>query len=584
MNNTRVNTLVSYITFGFIFVICGLLYVQIIRYPLYSEMSEGNRLRVTPLMAPRGTIFDRSGNVIAKDVLSFNASIVYSQVKDKPALARIIAEILSIPEEDVKGKIAKARSAPYTSACVAPDIGMEGAIRLEEITYDHPGLTVEFFTKRKYADAYAASQLLGFLGLINRPEFDRLKHYGYRINDLVGREGIENQYDTYLRGTNGGKQLEVDNMGREVSTLGYKEPIKGKDLYLTLDLRLQKFCYDIMKDKRGAVIVMDPNTGALLSLVNVPSYNLSLFQSPKRSLLVQKLLDDEATPMLNRAIAGAYPPGSVFKLVVATAALETKRFDINTTFTCTGSLKLGSKVFHCWKKDGHGEQNIVNAIRNSCNVFFYNTGLRIDVDAIADTARKFGIGSLTGIDIPGEAPGTLPSRKWKRARLGQDWFRGETVNYAIGQGYLLVTPIQIARMVSVFANKGSLVRPHIVEKIENVPINQYDNVKTYISSGTMDIVREGMRRCVNDEGSTGQKAKLKTMLVAGKTGTAQTSRGKNHGWFAGFAPFDNAQLVVVVFDEYGGRGGYYAAALAGQVFQKAADLGIIKVGNVQTKI
>ncbi len=571
----RVKTLVRILTAGFVFLLSGLIYIQVIRHDTYRVMSEENRLRVTPLMAPRGAIHDRKGRVMVRDVLSFNASVTYNQIKDLDALKKVLCAVLDIPEDEIDERIKESRERRYSPVLVAADIGTKGAIQLEEIGSEYPGLLLEVSTKREYLNGKNSANILGYLGLINRSEFKRLRHYGYRLNDFVGRDGIEKKYDNYLRGIHGGKQVEADHLGREMSTLGYKEPVPGRDLYLTIDLDLQKFCDGLLKGKRGAIVAMDPATGAILAMASAPAYDPEIFIDRKRSGEIKTLLEDEEYPLINRAISGKYPLGSVFKVVVATGALETKKASPETSAVCNGVFKLGRATFHCWKAKGHGEQKMIDAIKNSCNVYFYRLGLILGVDDIANSAQKFGFGKLTGVDLPGEAAGIVPTRKWKKNRFNERWYKGETVSYSIGQGYLLVTPLQVARMISVFANNGYLVTPHLVKTIGSVSIDEYEKKSTGISARSLDTVKQGMRKCVNDRRGTGMKAKLDDVVVSGKTGTAQTSRGKSHGWFAGFAPLDNTKLTIVVFDEYGGKGGYYAAETGGKVFKEAARLGII---------
>jgi penicillin-binding protein 2 len=571
----RLKIFVRMIIFAFAFLFLGLFYTQVVRHGNYKIMSEENRLRVIPLRSPRGTIYDRNSNVLAKDVLSFNASLVYSQIKDVDALKRMLTNVLEVSSGDVEEGIKRSRQRPYSPVTIAPDIGVEGAIRLEEVESGFPGVFLDVSTKREYTNGRSTANFIGYLGLLDRYEFDKLKNYGYKINDLVGKSGLEKQYDNYLRGTNGGKQLEVDHIGREIAVLGYKEPVQGKDICLTIDRDLQDYCYEISAGKRGAILVMDPRNGAILAMVSVPTYDPEVFIDPRSSAERKELFSDKKYPMMNRGISGSYPPGSVFKLVVATGALEAGKATEWTSAVCAGALNLGGITFHCWRKDGHGEQNLPLAIKNSCNVYFYRLGLLLGVDDIARFAQKLGFGETSGIDIPGEVPGVVPSKEWKRKHFNDNWYKGETVNYAIGQGYLLVTPIQIARMAAVFGNKGYLVRPHLVSRIGTVDVGEYGAANTRISKKTLDVVREGMRKCVNDPGGTGCKAIMQGVTVAGKTGTAQTTLGISHGWFAGFAPFDDAKLVVVVFDEYGGKGGYYAAGTAGEVFRKAKELGLI---------
>lgn len=558
------------------FLFMELFYVQIARYEKYRVMSEENRLRVIPLLAPRGGIYDRNSNPIVKDELSFNASVIYSQVKDKAALTSELSRVLGMPEGKIADQLKKSRRSPFMLMPIAADIGMDKAIDIEEVTMDHPGLVLDTTPRRSYANGKVASNMIGYLGYINREEFTRLKHYGYSVNDLVGRDGIEGQYDDYLRGTYGGKQLEVDNRGREVSTLGFKEPIAGKDIYLTIDLELQKFCDGMLSGRKGAVIVMDPNTGAVLALASAPGYDPSIFIDPQKKAERSSVLSNSDYPLLNRAVSGAYPPGSVFKMIMAIAALERGKVTENTTFVCPGYFRLGRGVWKCWKKDGgHGPQAVRDAIKNSCDVFFYNTGLIIGVDVISEYAGMFGMGSITRIDLPGEVTGILPSQAWKKRRFKEEWYKGDTVNYSIGQGYLTCTPIQMARYVSALANGGYLVRPHVVDRIEDVPVASNEQVDLKLDPHVLQVVKDGMYKVVNESGGTGVRAQVEGVKVAGKTGTAQTTRGLDHGWFAGFAPFDDPKVAIVVFDEYGGKGGHYAAGISGKVLTKAKELGII---------
>ncbi len=559
----------------YILLISGLFYTQIVRHEKYRAMSEENRLRVIPLMAPRGTIYDRKERPIVKDEISFNASVIYSQIKDKPALTTVLSRILGLSEGEISERLKKARNLPLILTVISPDIGIDKAIDIEEVGAEHPGLVLDVMPRRNYLYSKVAANMIGYLGNINRDEFHRLKQYGYRINDLMGRDGIESYYDDYLRGSYGGKQLEVDNRGREVGVLGFKEPVAGKDLYLSVDIELQRFCDELMEGRKGAIVVMSPKTGAIIAIASSPSYDPAIFIDPDRKTERNAILRNSNYPLLDRAITGAYPPGSVFKMVIASAALDSGKESDTTTFSCGGIFKIGRSSWKCWKDGGHGPQAVRDALKHSCNVFFYNTGVLIGVDIIEKFAYRFGFGQITHIDLPGEVPGILPGAAWKQKTLKEEWYKGDTVNYAIGQGYLLCTPIQIVRMVSVFANGGYLVRPHIVDRIEDVAIASDERIDTGISGRTLDIVREGMWRVVNETGGTGVKAKLEGVAVAGKTGTAQTSQGRNHGWFVGFAPYEDASVAIVVLDEYGGKGGYYAAETAGKVLRKAKELGLL---------
>ncbi|HNX90979.1 MAG TPA: penicillin-binding protein 2 [Candidatus Omnitrophota bacterium] len=573
MNEIRLKIFTRILIVMLLFLCSGLFYTQVVKYEIYRHLSEGNRIRVIPLMARRGAIYDRTGRPMVKDELCFEVSVIYSQIKNRPALEAALSEVLNMNVETVHKCIGKSRAKPFSAVSVIPDIGEKGAIQLEEIELAHPGLFVQVSTKRRYLYGPIGANVFGYLGYMGREEYEKLKDFGYQVKDLVGKSGLERYYETYLRGAYGGKQIEVNSSGREIGVLGYKEPVAGKDLYTTIDAELQEYCDNLMADKNGAVVVMDPRNGAILAMVSSPEYDPTVFIERKDPAVIKRLLNDANYPMLNRVVSGTYPPGSVFKLIVAVSALEEGKINDSTCVNCTGSIKVGETEFKC--AHIHGTQNLTDAIANSCNMFFYRTGLMVGEDEISKYAKEFGFGEKTGIDLPGEAKGVVPDKEWKKKTYNTGWYKGETVNFSIGQGYLLVTPIQVAKMLSVFANDGYIVKPFLVKKIEDVDMAyQHHPEKIAVSESSIQRVRQGMKNCVNG-GGTGVGAKLQDVLVAGKTGTAQTSRGKTHGWFAGFAPYDDARLVVVVFDEYGARSGAYAAELSGMIFQEAKRLGII---------
>jgi penicillin-binding protein 2 len=495
--------------------------------------------------------------------------------KNEDGLVGELSSLLGIKKDILDKEFREARRRPFSHHVVARDIGIDKAIRVAEMGIDHPGLRLDVVSKRRYSQGKSASCFLGYVGFINREEFQSLKPYGFRMDDLVGRAGLERQYDDYLRGKHGGKQVEVDNRGREVRVLGLKEPVPGKSLRLTIDMRLQRFCDELMEGRDGAIVAMSSDTGEILALSSSPAYDPNAFMDPARSSEVISILRDTKHPLLNRTITGTYPSGSVFKLVVALAALETGEISSLTHYNCSGKIMLGSRTFNCWRKEGHGDVEITEAIKVSCNVFFGRAGLALGPDRIALYASKMGIGDLSGIDLPFEAAGLLPSESWKKKAMKDAWYRGDTLNYSVGQGYLLNTPMQIARMTSVIANGGDLVRPYIVEDIEGISVARREIVPLNISEKNLNVIREGMRLAVNDRRGTAMKARQKEIVAAGKTGTAQTSREGDHGWFAGFAPFEEPKLTVVVFDEYGGKGGYFPAESAGKIFLKARELGII---------
>jgi len=560
----------------FILLTAGLLYTQCIRFQYYSRLSKDNSIRIIPIDGPRGNIYDRNGKIMVTSRLSFDAAIIYREVNDNGRLVRLLREILGMSGKEISDALEKASLKPYAPVTVAEDIAKEKAIMLEEAGFDVSGLLIRTRSVRDYIYKDAASHIFGYLGEVTEDELEDLKDYGYRMKDLIGRAGIEKYYDTYLAGVDGGTQIEVDNRGRQTRTLGVKEPQNGKDIYLTIDLGLQLACDKLLGEHRGAIVIVKADTGEVLALASHPSFDPNIFAKPNTSDERLKLLKDRVgRPLSNRAISGLYPPGSVFKIVTASAGLETKKITPWTYFFCPGSYKLGRAKFDCWKKEGHGSQNLRGGLMNSCNVFFYNTGRATGVDAMEAYAKLYGFGSHTGIDLPDEVNGVVPGRAWKRLHRNDIWYEGETINYAIGQGYLAVTPIQVLNMMAVMANKGSLIKPYLVRRIDKTDIVAEKPRRIGLHSGTISKIREGLFDVINDENGTGKRAKVEGLLIAGKTGTAQNPHGKTHAWFSGFAPYDNAKLCIVVFLEHGGKGGLEPAEIAHEIFSEAKMLGYI---------
>lgn len=570
----RIISLTLYLFFALL--AAGLFYTQIIRFPYYARLSRNNSIRIIPIDGPRGNIFDRNGVLLVTNRLSFDATVIYQELKDKKKLADLLYAVLGMPAEDVEKSLKKASRTPYAPVAVAEDVGKEKAIVLEEASLDIRGLVIETRCVRDYMNNEEGCHIFGYLSEISEKELADLKDYGYRAKNPMGRDGIEKQYNKYLAGVDGGLQVEVDNRGRAVRTLGLKEPSSGVELRTSVDSGLQSVSDRLLGQKPGAVIVMDPRDGQILALASHPSYDPNLFvRSGMSSQRVRLLRDKKGRPMLNRAISGLYPPGSVFKIAVATAALQTKKITRATTFFCNGSYKLGEARFDCWKESGHGVQDIASGLMNSCNVFFYNTGKRTGVDNIEAYGKLFGFGRPTGIDLPDEAKGILPGRAWKLARKKDTWYEGDTLNYSIGQGYLLVTPLQILEMMACIANGGRAVRPHIVTRIGTTEVLEAEKKSLGLDNGAIQQIREGLYKVVNDEGGTGKRAGIEGVKVAGKTGTAQNPRGRTHAWFAGFAPYNAPTICLVVFLEHGGHGGVEPAEIARGVFEEAKKKGYL---------
>jgi penicillin-binding protein 2 len=519
-------------------------------------------------------MLDRNARVLVSNRLSFDAVLTYQELRDVGRLCGILRDVLGMSEAEIFRAMAKAKKRPYVPVAMLEDIPKDKAIMLEESSYDVPGLEIETRSRRDYIYKDSGAHLFGYLSEITEAELEDLG--GYRPGDLVGRSGVEKYYESSLKGTDGGTQVEVDNRGKQTRVIGVKEPSSGKDLYLTIDGSIQAACDRLLGERKGAVIVMDPRSGEVLALASHPAFDPNIFVQPDSSRERLELLRDKVgRPMSDRAISGLYPPGSVFKIVTASAALESKRISLNTHFVCSGSYRLGRATFDCWKAEGHGPQDIIGALKYSCNVFFYNIGRLAGVDLLEAYAKLFGFGRLTGIDLPDEVRGIVPGRMWKSVYRKSGWYEGDTINYSIGQGYLMVTPIQVLDMMAVVANNGSLPHPRVVKRIGDNFLPAQKPKKIGLSDRTLKAVRQGLYEAVNAEDGTGRHARAEGVTVAGKTGTAQNPLGKTHAWFSGFAPFDNPSICLVVFIEHGGKGGLEPAGIAGGIFQEAKKRGYL---------
>lgn len=569
----KIKFISALISILFAILVAGLGYTQILRHKKYLVLSQNNRIRLVSIEGQRGRIYDRNSTLLVGNTPSFDVFVIPQELERSVDTLSRLAQMLGILPQEVFDAVQKNYTAPFAHILIKEDIIKEKVLMLEEARLC--GVMVKVRPRREYKFKETASHALGYLGEIDRGELERLKGYGYQIKDFVGKTGVEKNYDTYLRGEQGGVQLEVDNRGFAVRSLGTKEGAQGRDLTLTIDIRLQEFIENLFFNKGGAVVVMGAATGEVFALVSKPDFDPNVFLRKERKVEVSGLLTRPDRPMFNRAISGLYPAGSVFKPIVAAAGLERKHINSGTSFSCAGRYNLGENIFECWDNKGHGPQDVRHALKNSCNVFFYQLGRAAGVDDIALFASRFGYGVPCGIDLAEEASGLVPNRLWKRLVKKEAWFEGDTVNLSIGQGYLLVTPIQVARMMAVFANGGSLVQPYVVKNIGGVDIITGRCKNTGISKGTLDVVKNGLWSVVNDETGTGRRAKAEGLSISGKTGTAQSPKGQNHAWFSGFSPSDEPKIVVTVFIEHGGKGGLEAAEIAGKIFAEAGRRGLL---------
>lgn len=569
----RIRLLEKLTLFLFLFLILTLGYNQILRGPYYSQLSQNNRIKLMRLAAERGSIYDRYGEVLADTKLIFNASVLPQEVTNIQQVINKISPVLGISSDKLLREYKKNLLAPFIPVVVAPDIPKETAIILECEESDIPGLIIEAKSQRNYPYNRNLSHILGYMGKISAEELPKEKTYGSQLqNKLTGKSGLENFFEQYLKGEDGGIQIEVNNRGHFVQVLGERPAKKGQDIYLTIDYQLQKYIEQLLEERKGVCIVMNPNNGQILSMASKPDFDPNLFiaaANGKREAqnIIQKILNSKDAPLLDRAVSASFSPGSIFKIVVGCAGLESGKISVNDKIFCPGSLDVGNRKFFCWKHDGHGEENIHSAIAHSCNVFFYNLGLSLGADKISSFARKFALGQPTGIELPYETKGFIPSRSWKIQKKKESWYTGDTANFAIGQGYVLTTPLQLARMVSAIANGGTLVHPHLVTKVGEKLCPLPEPERLSFRKTTLQAIKEGMRQAIQREDGTAHKAEIANVQWAAKTGTAQTSSGFTHGWFTGFYPFETPSIVVIVFLEEGGSGGHLPALIAKEIVE-----------------
>ncbi len=545
-------------------------------------MSDGNRMRLVPLLPLRGKILDRFNVALANDHEHFR--LMFDPVEKSKAEQVLgkLSEIIRFDEEKLHSLLSKIKVSRVGEMVVIDDyLDWDRVSQIEVNRPDLPGIIVDKAEQRYYPFAETAAHVIGYPGPPGDKEMEGnplRKHPDFRI----GRFGIEMTAEAHLHGRPGIKRVEVNAHGVAVRELSVDESISGKELQTTLDADLQRFASQRISniggvEKEGsAVVVIDIRNGGILAMASRPSFNPNEFVKGIEAEYWKKLSNDPDVPLINKAISNQYPPGSTFKMIVALAGLEAGIITPETSVFCPGYFTFGSRNFSCWKKEGHGTVNVYSAIEQSCNTYFYTISQRIGVDRIADMAKKFGLGKKTGIDLPHEKPGLIPSKDWKRKLLGQDWLEGETINTGIGQGYVLTTPLQLAIMAARLAS-GKEVLPTIFGEGENFNVNQVIDFESIgISEESRRIVLEGMYRVVNSPSGTANRSHIDdpTFAMAGKTGTSQV-RGKkkgepsseqrkykNHGLFVAFAPYDNPRFAISVVVEHGGSGAGAAAPVA----------------------
>ena len=575
----------------FVLLLARLWDLQILHGDEMRTLSENNRIRLHRLQATRGTVLDRFGRVLVDSRPAFDAVLVPEDARNVSLTLENLSQFFHQNAADMHALLTQAASRPpFEEIAVKRDLSWDEIVALETHQLDLPGVSLQITSRRSYPLGDELAHLLGYVG--EASQLDLTADPRNRMGDLIGKVGLEKRLESYLRGVDGGQQIEVDAVGRKLRVLREVDEVPGDTVRLTIDRDLQEAAWQAMGDHAGSVVALVPSTGEILAMVNRPSYDPNIFARGIHRDEWRALLTDKHRLLNNRAVQGQYPPGSTFKIIVATAALEEGIINPFTRLHCGGGLQFGNHYFRCWKKGGHGSLNVHEALVQSCDVFFYQVAQRLGIDTIARYARAYGLGMPTGIDLEHEKPGTIPDTAWKRRRFKQPWYAGETLSAGIGQGYITTTPLQMAEVISTLA-VGKRFRPQYVKQIETldgdiVKKETPEQIATLkVRPTTLMQVREGLRDVVNAPNGTGKNARLNGILVAGKTGTSQVVRmGKervkskqlpwqerDHAWFVAYAPFDAPEIAVATLVEHAeGGGGAVAAPIAKQVLQTYFDL------------
>ncbi len=568
-------------------------YLQILKWQYLTGLSENNRVRMVTLPANRGMIKDRNGETLVSIRPAFNLYLTPEDARNLDSSLDKLAQRISLDREKLKKKISQTKS--FKEVLIKGDIPREEVAFVEENNMSLPGIRIRAEPLRNYVFNNLASHTLGYLGEISKASLERLKDPAYRQGDFVGKNGLENIYESLLRGKKGYKEVEVDVSGRELKTLRKLPPESGNNLILTLDVKIQEELEKLMtgtaeQNMNGSVVVMKVQTGEIIAITSKPSFDPNKFAAGISSQNWKALVTDEWHPLQNRSIHGQYPPGSTYKIVTALAGLEEGVIKPDTSIFCPGHFKLGRGLYRCWKKSGHGFMNLHDALVQSCDVYFYTIGHRLGIDTIAKYAKRSGLGRPTRLGLSQEKKGLVPTTQWKLLNKKEPWQLGETISASIGQGFNLVTPIQQVILMAAVANGGILLKPYLVKRIEG-PEGQIQKEffpeivgQIGVDPDHLEQVRMALRDVVNGTRGTGKKSRLKNIIVSGKTGTAQVVRMKSneelekgevipvkyrdHAWFVAFAPYEKPVLAVAIIVEHGGHGGAIAGPIAGKIFKK----------------
>jgi penicillin-binding protein 2 len=605
------------------FAVSGKLWtLQVASSDEYVEAADENRFRLLSVPAPRGIIYDRMGRILVRNVPGFDVQITPGDLPDdedeRGEVLQRVSALLNLPlykgdgegieeilDEALTGVLA---TGPYSPVTIATGVERDIAFTLQEESMSLPGVTVQARSQREYLLPTLMAHIIGYMGRISETDLAEMASEGYEGGDSIGVSGVENTQEAILAGDKGQKHIEVDVEGRETQVIASEAPVPGHSVYLTIDTELQQAVEDALRQgmaasrsRIGVAIAMDPRDGEILASVSLPSFDNNLFAGGISYDDFATLNNDPNHPLINQAVSGQFPPGSIFKIIPASGALQEGVVNASTSFSCRGTLLLPNKFFpndlsqaqrfYCWRKGGHGSVNVVSALTDSCDIYFYEAVggyeqfVGLGIDRLGQYAAMFGLGELTGIELTGEASGLLPSEKWKRQTYSESWFTGDTYNAAIGQGYILATPLQMLNATAAIANWGTIYRPQVIYQEVDIEGNVISTVEPEVirhidvSAENIDLVRRGMRGAVTT--GTVWRMQFPEIEVAGKTGTAEytelDSQGNvirdangylpTHAWFTAFAPYDDPEIVLIVFLQGGGEGSQYAVPVGEDILR-----------------
>jgi penicillin-binding protein 2 len=585
----RIQGLGILLLIGFGVVLLRLIQMQLLEGSTFLDLSARNRERLIPIKAQRGLIYDRHGELLAGNVPAFNVSLIPAALpSDAPARQQeytLLQKLLALDENEVEDKLNHRKFRFFEPLRLKGNLDRVTAALMEEHKPELPGMMVLTESQRFYKHETLGFHVLGYVGEIS--EHDLALREGYQAGDIVGQAGVEKVYDHYLKGRNGWLHIEVDAHGRQLGILGKEDPWTGHSLVLSLDTKIQEAAEKTLGNRRGVIIVEDVRNGEVLALASAPTYNPNAFARGIPTDDWSKLLADKDFPLTNRAIQGLYPPGSLFKIVTLTGALQEKLVDPQEDFLCKGVYWISTWPYRCWNENGHGMVEARRSLIESCDIYYYQVGLRLKVDKLGEWARRFGFGTPTGIDLPNELSGLVPTPQWKERTQNMPWFPGNTVMMSIGQGYMMATPMQMLGSMCAAANGGIIYRPHLLHQVLSASGRIIHEVKPEVmynvaaGPDVWSLLQKSLTDVVNSKHGTGKQARLENIKVAGKTATAQNPHGEDHAAFAAFAPAEKPEIAVLVYLENAGGGGAEAAPLARKVLE--AYFGIASGEMVETK-